>query len=111
MVKENAYEYNRYNDPHLQSYLKRRKVKVPRAPTDLSHYYEQQQSVNRLAKRKHEYDGSEYLSTSLSPQSRRLEESFAYRNAPESRLNKKSYKSSYRREDLRSIETDVEAER
>lgn len=121
VVKENAYEYNRFNDPHLQKYLKRRKVKVHRPVTDLSQYYEQQQqSVSRLAKRKHEQDSYEYLSNSNSPQSRRHEESFvAYRSREAPAGKQKSWRSELRQTDqneqstshLRTVDTDVELDR
>lgn len=31
VVREAAYEYNRFNDPHLANYLRRRKAKLPKA--------------------------------------------------------------------------------
>jgi hypothetical protein len=38
----NADEYNRFNDPHLAEYLKRRKVKGPREPREVYHTREAQ---------------------------------------------------------------------
>lgn len=70
IVKEAAYEYNRYADPHLAAYLKKRKVKVPGRVTSSSQVLKSQNiSAYRLSVPKYlkkDYS-NEYLTNSDSP--------------------------------------------